>query len=810
MEAHPLHQQQLDLEADMIASGATAYTLMEQKRATAGRASDVGAPAFMVSAVVGAAADGVREFFADMEAKRPQRRFEAYQYLAPVGADLAAAVAVKTLINWVCRPGKSQVSLTSVSYAIGEAMDNENMVVSYAKLYPDKVRAALDRLDKTTSHEGHRRRVMMALMRKDDFDPPRWIKPTRVLVGMKMIEVVTQATGITVVDTVRMGQKDVHVVRLTDEALKLLSDKRGYFSMTQPALGPCVVPPKQWDARGRDGGYHSPVTIKPLKLVRAPYRELVPGDVVEAVNHLQNTAWRVNKRVLGVMKLVVYDKMDHLDVLPPVDDVPIPPKPEDIAENEDARKAYRAEASRAYGENAARKSKRIMVYRSLGVAEQYVQYDAIYFPHSLDFRGRVYPISQWLHPQGPDSVKGLLEFAEAKPIGAGQGPGWLAIHGANCFGVDKVSLEERIEWVEEHRHLIKEVGADPMQCLWWTEADSPWCFLAFCMEWSGYVSACEAGRGEHFMSRLPVMVDGSCNGIQHFSAMLRDPVGGMATNLVPSDRPSDIYGKVAEAVIERLREDGSEVGAKWIEWGINRKVTKRSVMVLPYGGTFSSCRDYVDEAVRERGPSPWAGDVEGEREAINLLAKTVWVSIGDVVIGARAAMKWLQSCARLVFKHGAKSIWWRTPTGLKVAQNYHQFDKKQVKTSFLGNVRFRFNTQIESARPDASSHVNGFSPNFVHSLDASALIGTVNLAHDNGVTAFAAVHDSYGTHAADMQTLAACIRHAFVNLYEDHDVLADLHSDITTQVPEGVVVPPPPQKGALNIQEVLNSDFFFA
>ena len=594
---HHLYPQQLDLEAHMVAAGATSYVHMEQKRAASGRASDVGAAAFLVTAVVDAVSAGVQTFFTAMEDKRPQHRAEAYPYLQGLGPDVAAAVAVKTAINWLCRPGKSQVLLTSLSHAIGEALDNENMVAAFRHLHADAVDRALLKLDATTSHEGHRRRVLMALMRKENFEPPRWSKVIRIMVGIKMIEIMVQSSGLILTEAISAsGRSPNQVVRFTPEAIAALAEKQGYFSRTTPALGPCIVPPKPWDNRGRDGGYWSPVTIRPLKLVRARYKELVPSEVVEAVNHLQDTAWRVNKRVLEVMRTVTYDSMDHLGVLPPLADVPIPPKPDDIATNEEARKAYRATASAAYGENAARKSKRIIVYRSLGVAEQYAKYDAIYFPHSLDFRGRVYPISQWLHPQGSDSVKGLLEFSEAKPIGSDQGPGWLAIHGANCFGVDKVSLEERIDWIEQHSTDIDRVASDPLQHLWWTEADSPWCFLAFCFEWSGYLAATRAGVGGTFMSRLPVMVDGSCNGIQHFSAMLRDEVGGRATNLVPSPKPSDIYGAVAEAAKARLRAERSDLGDKWLAFGIDRKITKRSVMVLPYGGT---CLLYTSPSPRD-------------------------------------------------------------------------------------------------------------------------------------------------------------------------------------------------------------------
>lgn len=809
-ESHPLYPEQLELEAQMIAAGMTAYFNAETQAATSGRAATTGIGSFLATLGVTEVEAGLVAFMDRIGSGKRGPRGAAYPHLKGLPASVSAAVAIKATINCLSRPGRTSYTLTTVAKFVGEAVEGEAMVAAYEKTQPELVANILSKLDRTTSHPAHRRRVILASMRKNNFEYPRWDVRVLVLVGVKLVEIVVEQTGLFEIDMVRIGKNTERHVKFSKMALDVIADRRSILSRTMPNLAPTIIPPKPWDARGRDGGYFSPVSIHPIRLVKRKYRELVPGDVVEAVNTMQATPWRVNPAILSVLKEVVYRGMDHLGVLPPVSDVPIPPKPEDIATNMEARMQYRVEASRAYSDNASRKSKRIGVYRILGIAEQYVKYDAIYFPHNIDFRGRAYPIPQWLHPQGPDVAKGLLQFAHGKAIGDEQGPGWLAIHGANSFGVDKVSFEERIDWVELHSEDIKRVASDPLQHLWWTEADSPWQFLAFCLEWAAYLSAVREGRGGDYLSQLPVMVDGTCNGIQHFSAMLRDPVGGQATNLVPSDRPSDIYGTVAAAVVARLRADHSEVAAQWITFGINRKITKRSVMVLPYGGTFTSCRAYVEEAVRESGPTPWAGDAEAERDALNFLAKAVWESIGDVVIGARSAMGWLQQMARLTMKSGCRSIWWRTPTGLKAEQRYCELDVRRFDTAFMGSVRVRLNVSEESDRPDKKRQVNGFSPNFVHSLDASALIDTVNLARDNGVNCFAAVHDSYGTHAADMGTLFACIRHAFVSLYENNDVLENLHLDIISQLPEGAEVPPPPPRGDLNIREVLNSDFFFA
>lgn len=47
--------------------------------------------------------------------------------------------------------------------------------------------------------------------------------------------------------------------------------------------------------------------------------------------------------------------------------------------------------------------------RALAIAGENAGYEAIYFPHRLDFRGRAYAAGTTLHPQGPDMCRALLE-----------------------------------------------------------------------------------------------------------------------------------------------------------------------------------------------------------------------------------------------------------------------------------------------------------------------------------------------------------------------------------------------------------------
>ena len=67
---------------------------------------------------------------------------------------------------------------------------------------------------------------------------------------------------------------------------------------------------------------------------------------------------------------------------------------------------------------------------------------------------------------------------------------------------------------------------------------------------------------------------------RHFSAMLRDEIGGAAVNLTPSPVMMDIYRAVAEVAQRAMEEaEPDEAGYRGQMAGNrNRKVTKRSVM----------------------------------------------------------------------------------------------------------------------------------------------------------------------------------------------------------------------------------------
>lgn len=62
---------------------------------------------------------------------------------------------------------------------------------------------------------------------------------------------------------------------------------------------------------------------------------------------------------------------------------------------------------------------------------------------------------------GADIARGLLQFAEGKPIGK-HGLRWLKIHLSNKMGQDKLSFEDRVKYVESNLEMIFQCAKDPL------------------------------------------------------------------------------------------------------------------------------------------------------------------------------------------------------------------------------------------------------------------------------------------------------------------------------------------------------------
>jgi len=701
---------------------------------------------------------------------------------------------------------EEDVSTTALAGRLGEAMEMEYHFLCLREQFP-KLLAVMQRRVKTWTRQSVRR-ASKRMKELSDFGG-KWDRRQRRACGAKLLSILLEHTDLFEVVNRRSKRKkhNSNYLRVTPKWLDVIHAMDRDIEILTPMFQPMVVPPLRW-APGERGGYQHLSKYTDL-LIHKPGQVKVADDhdpqVYDAVNTVQSTPWRINKRVLEVMDQVWAAGGGYAGI-PPVEPDPLPKRcPDNAPDMAVAERNRKAEA--VYRRNARMVGKRLVFLQTIDLATRYSKYDAFYFPHRFDFRGRVYPLPVFLQPQGNDVARGLLEFEEGKELGE-EGMRWLMIHFANCMDMDKVSLDDRVSWTEDRIELICRTAMDPLDNKWWIMTDArgrikndPWQALACIFDLHAAI------LDEAHVSHLPVSVDGSNSGLQHFSAMLRDPQGARLVNLSPSPVPSDIYSDVAGWVLEAVNEDArsglsrsdttlDSMPIDWLRQGIDRKLCKRGTMTYCYGVTQQGLKD----SLIEDGLCDWSSN---QFAASRYIGKKIWEGIQVNITAAKEAMDWLRKCATLA-NDAEKHLEWRTPFGFHVVHPYRKGTYERV--TCLGSELHFLHFEDDDA---VSKHKqrNSLPPNFVHSLDACHLMMTVEAGKRVGITAFMVVHDSFGTHACDMDTLNAVLRIEFIALYKN-DIMEDFRQQVRMQT--GVEPPLVPEKGTFNIDEVIHSEYIFA
>lgn len=819
--------------------------------------ADRGTTQMLLKEALPAFCKGLKDFYTKADSGKPGKRHICAVVLKQLEIEHVAFLSLRSILSNAI----PQVNLTSLAKELGTELELEMKFQDVLSTLSDKERsffqvnlnkrigmtfkqAFVSAKDRWLSKENRKARWA------------KWTDSVRCNLGMKLIDIFIVSTGLGKISKYsKSGSFNItYRFEIAPEIVQYIAHNDKEMADLLFKNRPMVIPPKPW-TNPINGGYY--INLKrPIPLVRLNvktvmdlYGDLDMPDVYKAVNAIQETPWRINKRVLKVAQEI--SKWKHIPEglkMPLAEPEEPPVRPEAANKDPNVQKEWRRSMVLYYQRDNRRKSKRYAVNAQLALADIYKDYERIYFPHNLDFRGRVYPLPL-LNPQGTDFCKSLIEFADGAPLGD-SGVAWLAIQGANCYGLDKKPLEERIAWVYENTELILRTAKDPLTYLEWTETDSPWEFLAFCFEWADFME-----QGTDYVSHIPVAFDGSCSGIQHFSAMLKDEIGGAAVNLVPDDKVHDIYGIVAEHVKQALMkdvaegtedelktaEDGDEyvskgtksLAAEWLAYGITRKVTKRPTMTLSYGAKkFGFAEQILEDTIYpylEHHPLAFSKP----RQAATYMADKIWNSLGEVVVKAREAMEWLQTASGLLATD--KNIngenlptQWVTPSGFLVRQRYPKVRLKKLKTFCSGTIHvsdesgapeeskkegetFQISVSEDLGTIDSRKQKQGIAPNYVHSMDASHLMLTVNACVAAGIHQFAMIHDSYGCPAGQGDLMFSLVREVFAETYNQNDVLQDFHDQVENMLSpkKAKKLPPIPKHGTLDLDVVKQSMYAF-
>lgn len=617
----------------------------------------------------------------------------------------------------------------------------------------------------------------------------------------------------------RIDRYPSYYISFTREVFDIIMDK-SFIPTTLALYPPMIVSPKDWTSFN-SGGYYT-VDFPFIRFKHFALKKKMIGDdlskAMGVINKLQHTAWRNNSRVVDIIKYV-YD----LNLIDPKSPPTLPnlyggipvSTPSNIKElmdwkiyNENPTPAEKKEwviwnKRREHiqigldGEHG----RRLLHLMTMGVVYKMKKYSKFYFPHSLDYRGRVYPLVDFFNPQSKGYVKAMLEFADGQILDD-VGVYWLKVHTANTYGMDKEPFSDRIKWVDDNMEMILSVARSPLlHKSSWVWSDSPYEFLAACMACEDYTN----GKEVH----LPIQLDAVNSGVQMYSGLLRDKSGAQSTCVI-GDVRSDLYAEVAAAVEYKLinkqypayftytdKEDKEVVVSTSEEatsmiGNFTRKMTKPNVMTVPYSvsmrGMSQQNWDIMNEMTLS-GKNFWKGDAW----VVNKIwTQLVHESIFDIVKGARAGQEYLKEVAR-----GLTDVaMWHTPIyNIPVIQPAYKSILRRVRT-LLGTLTIVERTTDLKKQKQLSS----IAANFIHSIDATILMYVV----EHSTKSIGTIHDCFLVHPNQGDEVRMLYKEGYVRVMEA-DPLKMFQKELDPKRKVEI-----PYVGDLDLQEVYDSSYIIS
>ncbi len=803
------HLTQLKLNEDMLTLGVGRYRSKVENAKERGAEIETRYGQALMRGALPAFTEKIKEWKEAVVTYATPARYQID--IQELDAKIVAFIAVKSIIDSITK----RRSLSQVAIFLGARIEDELRCRFLGKNNEAKGKGILLGARRRRGLNAKTRHVRSSMKNEaakglmPEFK--KWGVRDKLNMGLNAVELFRYCTGLIeyVYILERAGRKPTRFVAPTQELLEWIEDYNEKRELVEPFWLPTVETPEPW-TNVWSGGYPDDERLPPVSFIKSTNMEHLRSitgplkEPMEAVNLIQQTPWEINSRVKEVMEWS-WDHNVTIGDIPNRKDEEFPPVPKDFKTNKEANTNWRRAAAKIYDLNLSTKSRRLPTAKVLHLAKKF-EGNRFFFPSNVDWRGRVYNIPAFLNVQNADPSRGLLQFFRDEKIKDSEPARWLAIHGANTYGFDKATLEEREKWAYDYAPEACAVADDPMRYLEWKEADKPWQHLAWCFEWAEFI------RSGSVKTKLPCAQDATNNGLQLLACLTRCEETAYSTNAAPTPFPQDIYAVIAALVMDKLKEDaedGNSTASKWVAFGVDRKATKRPTMVYPYGGTFYSCRAYVDEWYqdcirKDHAKNPFS---EAERYKVTgYLSKFVWQAIHEVFDRPTKCMKYLQEVAKVLTRAG-KDVSWETPTGFPVLQHYTKQISKSVSTQIAGEatwVNFRDSTdELSLARAK-----QGISPNFVHSIDASILTKTVIEANARGIWDFSCIHDSFGTHSNKSQTLADSIRDAASGIFEV-DLLEKLDNSLRHSNPE-LEFPEIPEYGNFDPTTVKHSRYLFS
>ena len=388
--------------------------------------------------------------------------------------------------------------------------------------------------------------------------------------------------------------------------------------------------------------------------------------------------------------------------------------------------------------------------------------DDINFLFNQDTRGRIYAVQNYLTPLGSDFAKSLLVFGDKHQVSGYD----FCIHIANCFGQDKLSFEERVEWVNNNSQLIYLIGLDPLnssneikELELEGEQKTKWQGIAAAIEYVKFVDWIEVnGTEEGFKTDLIIGLDSTASGTQILSMLGRDDRVAPHVNITKSTtgQVGDFYTFLSAYLkpkLETHRGQSDTLDAILDNWSkYARKLAKRNSMTFSYSGTkFGFGQQHWEDrhSYGSLGSNLTRGDCR-------IIGNEMYDVCVENIRGGAEIMKWLRDGIDL--HTGGAMISWTLPDGFRAFQVADDSKRQQLKCS-IGSRNLSLNYYLFQDKPKKSDHKNGVAPNWIHSYDAYLLrLIVLGMPEEAPIST---VHDQFSTTSYYIEELQQIAKDAY-------------------------------------------------
>lgn len=556
------------------------------------------------------------------------------------------------------------------------------------------------------------------------------------------------------------------------------------FTYAIPKNIPMIVPPKRY-SKNRLGGYllNDEIITNPLirkKGLNKDLSLLKKGNIIyNIVNNTSSIGYKINKVVLDF--ILNHSKDCLKDVIIDVD------YKHPLLEKKKLTINQKRELESFF-------SKKELQENILGLATVFYNIPSFYIPIQLDFRGRFYCIPEYLNYQSNFLAKSLLLYSKPGIINKNdkQAIDYLKIYGANCYGLDKKSAIERLNWVDLNLDNIINYENGVLV----EKAKEKCLFVAFCVEYNRLLNCLNNHEVYEFETFLPVQLDATCNGFQHLSLLCLDNSLGLELNLTEStwkDTPKDFYSFIVSNLRDYFKTESNnskldvkkkEGYTRLINFNLQRDHVKKSIMTIPYNASSLQIIKYIRENFVRTDDSEWYTFKDDTYKLhysdFSLISKALREVLEYKFPKLNLLLNYLESVAKVCAILNIPIIW-SLPSGLLVKQGYLEEEEVRIKPFYFDKSRYVLKT-VNRKKYNSKKQIRAFMPNLVHSLDGTSLALLLDSFFKEGLYNIYTVHDCFGVTANNVSPLLENLKLAYIKIYSNETYLIKLDKCIRNNI----------------------------